>query len=48
MISIHMTYWWDGLADRVVIGCHAAYMVVIVLEIVIEIVIVVDVSDEMA
>jgi len=42
------TLWWDGLADRVVTGHHAAHMVVIVLEIVIEIVIVVDVSNEMA
>jgi len=48
MMSIHTALWWDGLADRVVIGRRAALIVVIVLEIVIEIVIVVDVFDEMA
>jgi len=47
MMSIHTALLWDGLADRVMIGRHAAHMVVIVLEIVIEIMIVVDVSDEM-
>jgi len=48
MMSIHMTLWWDGLADRVLIGHHAAHMVVIVVEIVIVIEIVVDASNEMA
>jgi len=38
---------WDGLADREVIGRHAAHMVVIVLEMIIEIVDMVDVSNEM-
>ena len=38
---------WDGLADLAVIGRHAAHMVVTVLEIIIEIVDMVDVSIEM-
>jgi len=38
---------WYGIADRAVIGRHAAHMVVTVLEMIIEIVDMVDVSNEM-
>jgi len=49
MIDIKGWYLtWDVLADRVVIGRHAAHMAVTVLEIIIEIVILVDVSHEVA